>query len=328
VTDLLNFFVPTSVTQLAPAAALHISSHFTGNASEQGAYIGIPLALFIVVTLVLGRRRRITWVAFAVALSTAVLSMGTTVHFEGHISHFRLPGDLLQKLPFFRNLLPDRFASMMTLGVALLVAVGLDELKRLRRPALVAGWALAGLGLVAIVPIIHYPDSDSALYEAFDSGFSCPRTTPSASRAHPPVAVLLPVVNELDLRWQAESKFCFAMPSDVGMTGTNSSDYSSSGVLFNVGNPALAMPPMTPAVRAQAAQEIRSLDIKEIVVGPETPASPPFTPQQQAELVAWVTWLVGQAPLQSADNYITYVWKDLPPAGNISSGNFGKVAGA
>jgi hypothetical protein len=66
VADLLSFFVPTRATQLAPASALRASAHFTGNGSEQGAYIGIPLALFIIVALVLARRRRVTWVALAV----------------------------------------------------------------------------------------------------------------------------------------------------------------------------------------------------------------------------------------------------------------------
>ena len=219
---------------------------------------------------------------------------------------------MLQKLPFFHNLLPDRFASTMTLGVGLLVALGLDELKRLRRPAIVGGWALAGVGLVAIFPTVHYPNSDSAIYKAFYTGFSCPLPAPGSS--HPPVALVLPVVNELDLRWQAESKFCFVMPSDTGMTGTNSGDVTGQGVLFTVGNPLLPMPPMTAAVRQEAAQEIKSLDIEEIIVDPENPASPPGTPQDQAQLVAWVGWLVGQAPLQSTDPYISYVWKHLPSA--------------
>jgi hypothetical protein len=142
------------------------------------------------------------------------------------------------------------------------------------------------------------------------------------------VALVLPVVNELDLRWQAESKFCFVMPSDTGMTGTNSGDVTGQGVLFTVGNPLLPMPPMTAAVRAQAAQEIKSLDIEEIIVDPENPASPPGTPQDQAQLVAWVGWLVGQAPLQSQDPYISYVWKHLPSAADIASGHVGTFSGS
>ena len=326
VSDFLNFFVPTHLTQLAPASALRVSAHFTGNASEQGAYIGIPLALFIILALVLARRRRVTWVALAVAAGAGLLSMGPTVHVLGRVSHLYLPDYVLQKLPFFHNLLPDRFASTMTLGLGLLVALGLDELKRLRPSAIVGGWALAGVGLVAIVPTVHYPNSDSALYKAFYTGFSCPLRAPGSS--HPPVALVLPIVNELDLRWQAESSFCFAMPSDTGMTGTNSGDVTGQGVLFTVGNPALPLPAMTAAVRAEAAQEIKSLDIQEIIVDPENPASPPGTPQDQAQLVAWVGWLVGQAPLQSTDPYISYVWKHLPPAVDIASDHVGTFSGS
>ena len=46
-TDLLNLVVPTDVQQLAPAAALGISSRFTGNGSEQDGYLGIPLILVL-----------------------------------------------------------------------------------------------------------------------------------------------------------------------------------------------------------------------------------------------------------------------------------------
>ena len=152
VSDFLNFFVPTRLTQLAPASALRVSAHFTGNASEQGAYIGIPLAMFVIVALVLARRRKVTWVALAVAAGAGLLSMGPTVHVLGHVSRLYLPDFVLEKLPFFHNLLPDRFASTMTLGVGLLVALGLEELNRLRRPAIAGGWALAGVGLVAISP--------------------------------------------------------------------------------------------------------------------------------------------------------------------------------
>ena len=326
--DFLNFFVPTNLSQFSPAPALRASAHFTGNASEQGAYIGIPLALFVVLSVVLARRRTVTWVALAAAAGAALLSMGPPLHVLGHVTRVYLPDYVLQKLPFFHNLLPDRFASTMTFGVGWLVALGLEELKRLRRPVLAGGWALAGVGLVAIVPTVHYPNSDSALYEAFYTGFSCPPTASGSGSAHPPVALFLPVVNELDLRWQAESKFCFVMPSDTGMTGTNSGDVTNQGVLFTVGNPTLPMPPMTPAVRAEAAQEIQSLGVKEIVVDPENPASPAWSPQQQAQLVAWVGWLVGQAPLQSHDDYISYVWKHLPPASDIASGHVGTFSGA
>ena len=321
VSDLLNFFVPTHITQVAPAAALRVSSHFTGNGSEQSAYIGIPLVLFMVLALVLARRRTVTWVALAVTASAAVLSMGPTLHVAGHVSHVYLPEYLLKKLPIFHNILPDRFASMMTLGAGLLVALGLDELKRLREPAIVSGWALAGVGLVAIIPTFHFAASASPPLGAFNTGFSCPKAAPGVSRAGPPVVLLLPAVNELNLRWQAESGFCFVMPTATGMTGTNRRSHQNHGALFKAGSPSTPVPPRTAAARQEAAQEIRSLGIDEIVVSPQSPAQPLRTMSDEAQLVAWVEWLLlGQAPRQSRDDSISYVWANLPPVGNIASG--------
>jgi hypothetical protein len=327
VSDLLNFFVPTHITQFAPAAALRVSSHFTGNGSEQSAYIGIPLVLFIILTLVLARHRKVTWVALALTASAALLSMGPTLHVAGHVSHVYLPEYVLKNLPIFHNLLPDRFASIMTLGVGLLVALGLDELKRLREQAMVSGWALAGVGLVAITPTFHFAASASPPLGAFNTGFSCPKAASAVSPTGPPVVVLLPAVNELNLRWQAESGFCFVMPTATGMTGTNRRGHQNQGALFKAGSPSMPSPPRTAAARQEAAQEIQSLGIDEIVVSPQSPAQPLRTMKDQAQLVAWVEWLLGQVPRQSHDDSISYVWAKLPPARDIASGKVATLPG-
>jgi hypothetical protein len=325
VSDLFNFFVPTDITKLAPASALAVSSHFTGNGSEQGAYVGVPFLVFIAITIFLARRRGVTWAALAVVLGAGVISMGPTLHVVGDITSFRLPGDILHHLPVLQNLLPDRFAGPMFLGVGLLVALGLDELKGRAVPYKIIGWALAGLGLASLFPITDFPAATSPLYTAFDSGLACPSATPGSG--HPPVALLLPAVNELNLRWQPESKFCFVMPSDTGMTGTNQGDVGALGLMLTLSQPGELLPPLTPATRAEAANEITALDVKEIVIGPESPQVPTWSPDGQAQLVVWLEWLLGQAPLQSHDNYISYIWKDLPPASDIASGNVGTVPG-
>jgi hypothetical protein len=328
VSDLFNFFVPTNTTQLSPAAALRVSANFTGNGVEQDAYIGIPLILFIIVALVLARRRPVTWVALTGAAGAALLSMGPTAHVLGHVSHFYLPDSLLARLPALRNLLPDRFASMMTLGEGLLVALGLEELKRSRWPITLCGWVLAGAGMVAIFPTVHFPANASPSFGEFTSGLSCPPASTSHPPGRPPVALVVPAVNELDLRWQAESHYCFVTPTATGMTGTNRGDLKLEGVLLTLANPSRPMPPTTLAIRAEAAQEIQALDIHEIVVAPQSPAAPNWSPQQQAEAVVWVEWLVGEAPQQGLSVYRAYFWKDLPPVGNIASGHVGTVPGA
>jgi hypothetical protein len=135
-------------------------------------------------------------------------------------------------------------------------------------------------------------------------------------------------VNELNLRWQAESGFCFVMPTATGMTGTNRRGHQNQGALFKAGSPSLPDPPRSTAARQEAAQEIRSLGIDEIVVGPQSPAQPLRTMSDQAQLVAWVEWLLlGQAPRQSRDDSISYVWANLPPAGDIASGKVATVTG-
>jgi hypothetical protein len=327
VSDLFNFFVPTNITKFAPHSALAVASRFTGNGSEQGAYIGLPLLVFIALTLYFARRRGVTWVALATGVGAGLLSLGPTLHVLGHVSPLPMPDDILKHFPTLHNLLPDRFAGTMWLGVALLVAIGLDELKRLAVPYKILGWALGALGLVALFPITNFPAGASPLYSAYDTGMACPKTT-GPSSGHPPVALLLPPVNELNLRWQPESKFCFVMPTDTGMTGTNQGDRGALRLMLSLDNPGTPLPPLTAQTRADAAGDIATLDIKEIVIGPEFPQSPNWSPKSQAKLVAWVEWLVGQTPLQSHDAFISYIWKDLPPTIDIASGHVGTVPGA
>jgi hypothetical protein len=325
VSDLFNFFVPTTITKLAPASALAVSAHFTGNGSEEGAYIGVPLLVFIALTLFFARRRGVTWVAFAITVGAGVLSMGPTLHVIGDITSFRMPGDVLDHFPLLQNLLPDRFAGPMFLGVGLLVALGLEELKRLAIPYKAVGWALAGLGLASLFPTTNFPAATSPLYTAFDTGLACPKPVPGTG--HPPVALVLPAVNELNLRWQPEAKFCFVMPSDTGMTGTNQGDIGPLRLMLSLAQPGALLPPLTAATRAQAAGDLAALDIQEIVVGPEAPQVPTWSPDGQAQLVVWLEWLIGQPPVQSHDNYITYIWDHLPPLSNIASGDVGTVPG-
>jgi hypothetical protein len=243
------------------------------------------------------------------------------------VSKLPMPDDILKHFPTLHNLLPDRFAGTMWLGVALLVAIGLDQLKHLAVPYKALGWALGALGLVTLFPITNYPAGASPLYSAYDTGLACPKTS-GLSSGHPPVALLLPPVNELNLRWQPESKFCFVMPTDTGMTGTNQGDRGPLRLMLSLDNPGTSLPPLTAQTRGEAAGDIATLQIKEIVIGPEFPQSPDWNPKSQAKLVSWVEWLLGQAPLQSHDAFISYIWKDLPPTIDIASGHVGTVPGA
>lgn len=306
-TDLLNFFVPTGTTELAPAAALRASSHFRG--SEHSAYLGIPLLVFVVLAVVLARRRKVTWVALAAGAGAAVLSLGATLHVGGHVVGLWLPGRVLAHLPLWRNLLPGRFASMVSLAVGLLVALGLDELDRRPRPTRLPGWALLAAGLAGILPTFHFSNSAAPILTGFYTGWVCPPAH------HPPVTLVVPADDEVDLRWQAQANFCFAMPTATGMTGTSRASHRQTGLLFELGNPSFTLPPLTAAVRAEAAREIRQAGITAIIVAPQSPAVPNWSWAQMNQTAGWLQQLLGRAPQKSTDIYYTYVWKDLSPPG-------------
>lgn len=322
VTDALNFIVPTNATQLAPQWAQDISNQFY--AGEHGSYIGIPLLALALSALVLARRRRVTWVAFALALVAGVLSMGSTLHYYGHNTQFLLPDNWLQKLPSMKNLLPVRFASITDLGVALLVALALTGAARVAWPLRAGTWAVGLLGLALVFPIWDYPASPTPNYHAYTTGWVCP-PAPDDSGGYPgrpPVALVVPAGNEMQLLWQLDAHFCFSMPTARGLAGTSPVTKEVPAVLA-WGSQGVAAPPasVTPALRAQFAQALQAYRVKEVIVSPVSPASPaPAVAEPQ--LVAFFQELLGRAPETFDDPSPTYAWKVLPPYSQIATGHF------
>lgn len=319
VTDLLNFIVPTGVTRLAPHWALNISSHFI--AGEDGSYLGIPLVLLVLVAVIAAWRRKVLWVALAITLSAAIFSMGSTVHYYGHNSHIRLPGAWLERAPHMKNLLPARFAAVTDFGAGFLSALALSQLARARWVLRAGAWLLALAALAFIFPLDNYPASVAPKYPAFTTGWACPQAPSAGHGGRPPVALMMPTANELDLLWQEEAHFCFAMPTARGMTGTASITTEVPPVLAG-GIGAIPLPTVTPTVRQQFAQALRSLHVQEVIVAPENPTSPGWEPAQQAQMVAWLTTLLGRPPAQYVESYYTYAWQHLPPFNDIATGHF------
>lgn len=319
VTDLLNFFVPTNITQLAPAWAINISAHFVQG--EDGSYLGIPVIALAVFAMVVGRRRGVVWAAATIGLVAAVFSMGPTLHIYGHNSHVPLPDDLLQRLPAMKNLLPARFASVTALGAGFLVALGLSELSRRHWAQKAGGWAMAVAALALICPIANYPATLALKYPAFATGWACPKPAGgAANKAKPPVALVMPTGNEVDLLWQAEANFCFAMPTSTGMTGTHPITKAVPYVLsISDGGP--NPPAITPQIRQKFATVLQADHVSEVIVTPENPASPTWSPPGQAQLVVWLEAMLGGPPAQYREMYFAYSWK-VPPYHEVATGDF------
>jgi hypothetical protein len=139
--------------------------------------------------------------------------------------------------------------------------------------------------------------------------------------AKPPVAVFMPTDDELDLLWQAEAKFCFAMPSSTGMTGTHPVTKRVPPLLA-VGDGGPDLPTITAKVRAEFAAELKADHVQEVIVPPENPVSPPWAPVNQAQMVAWLTQMFGEPPAAYHESYFAYKWAPLPAYDKIASGKF------
>ena len=119
VTDPANFVVPTVAQLIAPQVATNVSSHFSGNASEWDAYLGIPLILVLVLATVRFWRVPPIRTAGILALILAVLSLGPHINVQGHaLLGLPLPWWIPAHLPLLEDILPNRLMMYVPRGFA------------------------------------------------------------------------------------------------------------------------------------------------------------------------------------------------------------------
>jgi hypothetical protein len=146
--DLLNFVVPTHFTWLRPSGAASITSDFTANPVEAGAYLGLPLLTILVLAALSRPRQRAQSLLLLTAAAIAVCSLGSRVRLDGH-TVAPGPWELPAKLPVTRSILPIRLSMFVALLAALVCAMWLSQGGqhwRLR-------WGLALAAAVAMFPV-------------------------------------------------------------------------------------------------------------------------------------------------------------------------------
>jgi hypothetical protein len=124
--DLLNYLVPTVVTRLGSSIFGDIASRFSGNTSEQGAYLGLPLLLILLLQFRNTLRQPYLKPLLASLLVMLVLSLGPRLHVAGIATDLRLPWRLAIYLPLIHQALPTRFSMYVALATALATAVWLS----------------------------------------------------------------------------------------------------------------------------------------------------------------------------------------------------------
>jgi hypothetical protein len=153
-TDLLNFLLPTHVTWLGHTAAAAWAAQFSGNDSEQGAYLGWPLILLLVLFFRAHHRQPMVRALFVVMCVMAVLSLGPRLHVEQHLQGIRMPWHLLMHLPLIGEALPIRFTLYVALCASLAAALWLAQAGTRRQLA-----GRFGLALLAALVLLPNPEA-------------------------------------------------------------------------------------------------------------------------------------------------------------------------
>ncbi len=145
-------------------------SQFLPNLSENGAYVGIPLLVILILAAVwLWRRPLVRWAA-GLAIVALIFSMGPRLHIDRHSTSIPLPFDIMARVPLLDGVLSgaiaSRFAIIEWFFLALMLGIALSELYgRVQRPgwrhnrlspsrSLAAGLAVVVVAVVGLFPLV------------------------------------------------------------------------------------------------------------------------------------------------------------------------------
>jgi len=274
VSDLLAFFLPSNLIR------------FTGNVTENDAYVGLPLLALFAAGLVLGWRiPRIRWIGL-MTLIVAVLSLGPHLHVDGFVTPIWLPWSLVAGLPLMGSALPARLMDVGFLGIGIVVAYACARALTADRTWRYATAALLLLG-VAIVSPLSYPSVAATAPAFFKPGGDVAKI-PSGS-----VVLVTPFSSKEStdaMYWQAVAGYRFRMPEGDAFTpgpylGPHPSFLKSVLDQLDSGH-AVAV---TPDVRTKALADIKSFGVTTIVAGP--------SPGQSA-IVDFLTQIEGHPPVE------------------------------
>jgi hypothetical protein len=149
--DLLAFLVPTQTVMLGTArAAVAIAQTFKGGISENGAYLGIAIVLFVEMFRrqywrdPVGKFLTILFVVLAIA------AMGPSLHVAGR-QGFSMPWAIVGRLPLLSIVLPVRLMMYEFLVVAVMVAMSFSAWSARPQTKLIATAVI----LLSLAPNLH-----------------------------------------------------------------------------------------------------------------------------------------------------------------------------
>ena len=278
VTDLVNLIVPGGGAALQPQFAATLAGRWTGGFMEADAYIGIPLILVSVYTVIRWRHDRWLRVVALAAAAALVWSLGAFLHIDGITHHLLpLPGRLLAHLPVLDNILPARFDLFVDLGLAAIIAIFVDRAALAGKwfGRLAAGFAflLVCVTLAPSMPISAYTtDTPQYFLPGGDIGTLHQGT----------IALVVPYGDSLltmdPMLWQAESGFRVRMVAGALYTAGPNGSAMFGGSLWPAGSTfdcvmqllqaGMSTTPCTADPVGAARTELNQLGVKVILMGP------------------------------------------------------------
>ncbi|NNN07907.1 MAG: hypothetical protein HKL85_01780 [Acidimicrobiaceae bacterium] len=189
--DLLGLIVPTD--QLFAPMKLQVVSlgYVGGNFTENLAYLSLPLVALVAVFAIVRRRNRLVLVSALLALVAFVLSLGSSLSVDNHLTGIPLPEAVFAHLPLSDNFIPARFGFVAQLFAVIAFTIGLDQfLWWLRRPHAatvrrqvieVSGVTGVALALLLLIPQLPFKTTAAPW----------PPDTISVLKAIPPGSVVL-----------------------------------------------------------------------------------------------------------------------------------------
>ena len=308
--DLRGFYVPSHMFWLSTRGSTAFAAHYGGGPAEYLAYLGIPLLLVALAVGVARITDRNARMLLGTGLIFAVFSLGDPLLVNGRLTNVHLPWGLLEHWPVFGSALPDRFALVVGLAAAGLLAIGLDWLLATgRTAALVLGAVLA---VVCVVPLLPRPNSTTAAPAAPAFFSDTRRWIPAGS-----TILVLPYpdgTQTLPLAWQTAADMSFQMPGGyfIGPGPGGEAYVGGPGplpvavTLIHI-EQGTAAPPVTPAVRAEFRQELAYWGADAIVIGPGA----------RPALVTFVQALMQRPPIRAGSVLLWHLTKGQPGAGAI-----------
>jgi len=278
VADIANLVLPTPANWLAPHIATDISAKFSGNGTENGAYLGVVVIAIIAAVLVARwSRPLVRWSAFTGAILT-VLSFGPQIHIAGHVSRIPLPWRVIEAVPILGSAYPARLFIYIDLLAALVIGIFIDAaIARIRegrrRRSTTAGLVIALAG-VAMTFAPREPVATTAVtvpaYFTMAEGGA--RALPADS-----VALVAPFTHDgpsdSPMVWQAAAMMRYRMPEgyfvrlDDGTREDGPPPSATSRVMVDIEDGG-GVSGVTAADRRAMTEELAMWHVTTVIVGP------------------------------------------------------------